>query len=568
MSKSSALVMKIASEISDMSGVQLGDKQESMVSQRLQRRMAVLGLKSESEYLSYYEDNKEEEFKELLSLFTTHHSYFFREFKHFEMLKSEVIPKLIPEIRKRPDKTLRLWSAACSRGQEMYSLAIFIEMTLKELAPDIKMKLVGTDIDSISVDFARNGVYTKKEIDTIPQIYQTGNFVRGTKEYIDYVKVHRRLTSVCEFSSANLVDSDTWPSGQFDIIFCRNVFIYFSLEDIEKISNAFKKKLNPVGYLFLGLTETLNGLKVDLKNIGPSAYSNFEEAKVQDKKVVSLVAAKSEKAPMPSVLKPVVEEKRILKVLCVDDSPTILALLKQTFTKDAGFVVADTAVNGEEALKKIQTQKFDLITLDIHMPVMTGLEFMQKAPKANLPPVLVISSVEREDKGLAYEMLKLGASDYVRKPELKNLAIQKEEILLKGRLITENKKPVDIKKSLDHQYAAVDNKKISGVIGVLFSPNDQQKANDFIKFISRTDVQVKGIPVNGILDTKAISSCQVVVVISEFNRFTLEQIKQSKIKPYLLEEAYLKEKNIHAQFEIYPKASIGYMIYNHLKDRK
>lgn len=559
MKNNMSAIMSLASEVSEVSGVQLGEKQQDMVIQRLRRRMTLLGLKSEAEYIEYYRKNRTEEFRELISLFTTHHTYFFREFKHFEILKQETLPKLIPLVRKRADKTIHLWSAACSRGHEVYSLAIYLEQCLQEMAPDLNFHIHGTDIDAISVEFAKNGVFAKKEVDTIPLAFQTGTFIRGRGEFADYTRVHQRLHERCSFDVANLVDSKTWPKQNFDIIFCRNVFIYFSLSDMEKTARNFQKILSEGGYLFLSLTETLNGLNVNLKSAGPSVYTQLRE-KTNPLKLVP------NSEPIIETPKAV---EQVRRVLCIDDSPTILSLLKQTFTRADGFVVADTASNGKEALDKLAKNQYDLITLDIHMPVMDGIEFLRQSKSLNRPPVIVISSVDRQEQSLALEALRLGAKDYVEKPSLKTFDVSREEILFKARTLAVEKKTSDFSISLDKSFGGKEiASKATGQVVILHNPADLVKAQNYALTNTTSTLKNNLFQFQGVLLPLEIKSCQAVVVLSQFSPHVLEQIKKSGKKVYLLEEAYTQQKTqLMKEYELFPIASLGYAVSRFVREQ-
>ncbi len=551
MKKNESAIMSLAQEVSQVSGVQLGEKQKDMVVQRLRRRMTLLGLKDEVDYVQYYLENRKDEFLELISLFTTHHTYFFREYKHFELLRAKVLPQLISEARRRADKTIHIWSAACSRGQEVYSLAIFMERALEQLAPDLKFRICGTDIDIISVEFAKNAVFTKQEIDAIPLGYQQNSFVRGTGDLANFGKIHPRLRKTCVFQTTNLLDVSSWPTQEFDVIFCRNVFIYFSPEDMQKTALAFQKKLTDFGYLFLGLTETLNGLSVNLKNAGHSTYAkeNEKQAKaVRQSRVISQPA-----------------ETKVQKVLCVDDSPTILRLLRQIFSKDNGFVVADTAANGQEALEKIKNGTYDLITLDIHMPIMTGLEFLKKCAHVDIPPVIVISSVDRQEKSLALEMLKLGAQDYVEKPNMQDFNQRRDEILLKARVATQTgktKAQVGVGVPLFEGRDVIASAR--GSVGVIFKQAQAMNAQSYIDSSAGTRLEHMLIPISEIsFPTHVIAACDAVVVMSHLTLSELERLKKTNTKVFLLEDLYPSEPS--PNFEVFPMASLSYAVARHIR---
>lgn len=126
----SSIVGKVSAIVSQLAGIQLGEKQSQMVESRLKVRMIKLGIETPDAYLAYLETHKDSETQALLSLMTTHHTYFFREFSHFEYLQTEGLAKAIASIRARGDNKLRVWSAACSRGQEVYSIAMFLNVHL------------------------------------------------------------------------------------------------------------------------------------------------------------------------------------------------------------------------------------------------------------------------------------------------------------------------------------------------------------------------------------------------------------------------------------------------------
>ncbi len=416
-----SVVVKVSQIVSEMAGIQLGARQSSMVESRLRSRMIKLGISGFSIYLEYLDKHREEESQALLSLMTTHHTYFFREFAHFEHLISTGLPTLISVARARPDKQIRVWSSACSRGQEVYSLAMFLNVHLKVMAPDVTFKIWGTDIDPESVNFAKNGVYRNDEVQTSPAIYVGPHWIRGKGEVAGFSKVKDVLRRQCEFSPLNLLDSDSFLKGkEFDIIFCRNVFIYFNQDQIKHITRTFAEHLNSSGFIYLGISESLNGLGLPLDLTGPSIYRH----KVTQQGGTRSVAPVIKTTP----------EKREISVLAVDDSPTILALLKKILSNQHGFRIGATAKNGREALEIVAKNKFDIILLDLHMPELDGIGFL-KAFKDPKTPVVIVSAINRDDPAEAQLALKLGAVDYVEKPSLENLVEAGDEIRAKIKTI-------------------------------------------------------------------------------------------------------------------------------------
>ncbi len=422
------VVNEVSGIVSKMAGIQLGPKQSSMVENRLKTRMLRLGLEEFSDYLDHLKKNQESESQALLSLMTTHHTYFFREFSHFEFLLNRGLDLLIEKARKTTDKTIRIWSAASSRGQEAYSLAMFFNFHLKAAAPDVTFEIWGTDIDPESVNHAKNGVYKAEELKQSPAMYMNGQWTRGTGQVRDFSKVKEALKKHVHFTTANLLSPEPFLQGKmFDVIFCRNVFIYFNQDQIKHCSKHMIKHLQPHGFFFLGVSESLNGLGLPVKSIGPSVYQHpvAEGRKNSSQPSTQGAVAKSVQLPPP----------RDLDVLCVDDSATILALLKKILGKETGFNVKATAANGREALEKIKTQKFDLITLDLHMPELDGVGFLTQSKSMDRPPVIIVSSINRDDPSIAKMAIDLGAADYVEKPSLENIAQAGNEIRSKLKMV-------------------------------------------------------------------------------------------------------------------------------------
>ncbi|MDO9182614.1 MAG: response regulator, partial [Bacteriovorax sp.] len=226
---------------------------------------------------------------------------------------------------------------------------------------------------------------------------------------------------------------------KFDVVFCRNVFIYFESYQVEQITKDLTSHLYPDGIFFSGISEPLSGLKLDVNSIGPSAYMLKSAS-------VATPDSKSTATSGSAVVMPnrEMQAPEIFKVMCVDDSPSILTLLKKVLTKDQGFEVVATAINGLDAMEKLKTHKVDLITLDIHMPEMDGVTYLQKNFNKSHPPVVIISSASRSDSDVAMKALKFGASDYIEKPALSNLEERGEEIRTKLRSVAQdhNRKPV------------------------------------------------------------------------------------------------------------------------------
>jgi len=420
-----ALIRELSSMISEITGVQLGEKQSHMVASRFHKHLIDLKVKSTASYVEYFNENSEKEIQGLVSLLTTHHTYFFREFPHFEFLRTTGLQNLVKAAKARGQKKIRFWSAACSRGHEVYSLATFLEVHLKQIDPTFGYEIVGSDIDPESVAIAANGVYNRKEVASIPSLYMNNFWVKGTGEIEEFVKIKNSIKANCHFRTDNLIQFLPDTSSLYDAIFCRNVFIYFNQDQITAITSKFLKSMYDTGYLFVGISESLHGNNLEIKNIGTSIYTH---KKAEAAAPAATASAGAKAAPAAA---PFVEKAKNLRVLCVDDSPTVHTLLKQILKPEFGFEIVGKAMNGLEAAEFLKKEKVDLVTLDIHMPGQTGIEYLEKNFKRGHAPVVMISSVSRDNADLAMRALKLGASDYIEKPALNKLEEQSEQIRTK-----------------------------------------------------------------------------------------------------------------------------------------
>src|SRR5690606_16290306 len=223
----SMLVNHVSELVAKVSGNRFGEKQKHMVETRLKKRMIDMGFEAPDDYLNFVKKNTEKEIDYLISLLTTHHTFFFREFTQFEYLANN-LATLVEEVKKRGEKKLRALTLACSRGHETYSLAMFLSHHLESLDPSIDFEIHASDIDRESISYARNGVYRYEEIQSIPLHYLGKNWARGKGEIKDFAKIKDYLKQKCHFEVGNLLNlGKELDDKKYDIIFCRNVFIYF-----------------------------------------------------------------------------------------------------------------------------------------------------------------------------------------------------------------------------------------------------------------------------------------------------------------------------------------------------
>jgi len=416
--------------VSKASGNVFTEQHTFLIETKIRKRMMDLDIIEPAEYLSYLKKNEAVENDYFISELTTHYTFFFREFRHFEYLQLN-LAKIVQDVRDRGSKEIKILCLACSRGQEPYSLSMFFDFHLNQMGiKDVTFKILGTDIDKASVQIAQNGVYKYSDIKSIPMKYIGNHWQKGKGDISEYVKVKETLKKHCHFRFGNIQELHKELTESYDIIFCRNVFIYFSEAQIKKIGKDILDHLQPNGLFFTGVSESLTAMNLPIKVHGPSIYTHEKAVEVEN--VVELV--KSEKIAKVVHQPTYAELPNPLKVLCVDDSKIILQLLKKIFKATPGYEVVGTAENGQEAEEFLKNNKVDVMTLDIHMPIMDGLSYLKKNYNQSHPPVVIVSSVSREDAFKAMEGLRLGASDYIEKPSLEDFVIKGDEICTKLRV--------------------------------------------------------------------------------------------------------------------------------------
>lgn len=251
----------------ERTGIELKDGKESMVMGRLDRRLRHHGLQSYTEYFERLGDRDPVETQRAIDLLTTNETYFFREASHFEFLTQTV--SAIP----RRSAPIQVWSAASSTGQEAYTIA----MTLAEaLPPEQDWNVLGTDISSRVVETARRALYPIEAAEHIPRHLLQKYCLKGRGEFEGFMAIDRALTARVTFHEANLINLSRSP-GVFDVIFLRNVMIYFGMETKRALVQRMVETLRPGGYLILSHSETLNGIPAPLRTVKPSIYHRTDD---------------------------------------------------------------------------------------------------------------------------------------------------------------------------------------------------------------------------------------------------------------------------------------------------
>jgi chemotaxis protein methyltransferase CheR len=247
---------KISSVIHAHAGIALAETNAALVYSRLARRLRLLGLESFKDYCALISGTEGlDERQAMLTALTTNVTRFFREPHHFDHLRDRVMPRLVETARR--GGRVRLWSAACSSGQEPYSMAITVLAALPE-APELDVKILATDIDPRILDEAREGAYADDAIEPVPLSLRGTWFRRKAMGVRRPWRVSDEVRSLVAFRELNLIGE--WPmQGRFDVIFCRNVVIYFDEPTQEQVWSRFVPKMNPGATLCIGHSERVTG---------------------------------------------------------------------------------------------------------------------------------------------------------------------------------------------------------------------------------------------------------------------------------------------------------------------
>lgn len=254
----------------ERSRIHLGPDKRVLVTARLAKRLRHHGLNSYGAYCDLLRSPRgAEELQFLIDRISTNHTHFFREQKHFDFLRETVLPQWCgARCRAEP---FRIWSAASSTGEEAYSIAIELAEHFAPAAAH-RWLIDGTDISTRVLEIAQRGIYDADRLRTIPADVLRRHFQRGVNQWAGHYRVKEELRRSVSFRHLNLLDGDYPFTGAFDLIFCRNVMIYFDRPTQETLVRQLAEKLTTGGYLMVGHSESLSGVKHDLKLIRPAIY--------------------------------------------------------------------------------------------------------------------------------------------------------------------------------------------------------------------------------------------------------------------------------------------------------
>ncbi len=251
-------------------GLEFRDGKETLVTVRLRRKMREANVRTFSDYFrQVLDDSTGAELTAMIDALTTNYTQFFREPAHFHFLRTVVLPRIGPRRR------ISIWSAGCATGQEPYSIVFEIARELGLAEARGRLEVYATDISTKALQTAQAGVYSAEQTESLPPECLKAFWLQGCNRWKGWLRVRPEVRSIVQFGRLNLMEA--FPRDRrFQVIFCRNVMIYFNRETQEQIVRKFGQCLEPGGYLFIGHAESLSGLDQPLKPVAPAIYRATE----------------------------------------------------------------------------------------------------------------------------------------------------------------------------------------------------------------------------------------------------------------------------------------------------
>jgi len=403
--------LRLQKKILKERGFALDQYNPAYIERRVAIRMRARNVDSYDEYVRIL-DRDLEEYRHLFDALTINVTQFFRDPGVFEAVKNEVLPTILKEKKSTNDNTLRIWSAGCASGEEPYTIAILLKETLGEGIKNYLISLYATDIDQECIQKAREGVYGKESLTDLKPEHLDKYFtpLSGEKH-----KISDEIKNMVIFKYHHLVRDVSFPA--LDMIFCRNVLIYFTHEMKDQILEIFYKSLSPHGFLIIGKSELLFFSKARYY-FYPFNSAEHIFRKERRKPVIAEYPGPERRKKWWWGIE--YRGKRTFKnkVLIVDDSAFMRLTLKNMLSR-AGIEVIGEAENGIEAVEKYKQLKPDFVLMDILMPVEDGLEAMKQIIKSDSEAkIIVVSAIGQET--IVQEALQIGAKDYLVKPVLED----------------------------------------------------------------------------------------------------------------------------------------------------
>jgi len=393
---------------------QQGTFRKEVLIANVERRLKETQTGSLIKYLKYVARNPSEK-DALISALTIHTTSWFREPPHLKVLENYIKK----ELAKSPHQTFKVWSAACSTGEEPYTFSIFLN-ELKSQFKNFDFSIHGSDIDVKSVEKANKAQYSGIGLFDIPEKYHkwikasnlllekksTSTEKKSRKSHDDaIITLSPEVRSRCQFFTNNLnILNAPQLLPKYDVVVCRNVLIYFDKKTVEKIIQNLLSRLKDGGLLILGHSESFHETPVNLKSLGSSSYIKMSPEMILEEKNNSNDKYKFTK----------IEKKSIL---IIDDSPTIRSVLRKALSS-ADYVIEESET-AEDATLKVTQNKFDVITLDLNLPGENGISWLKKQRSQGLKtPIVIISESNKQEAAKVFGAFDDGAQDHFTKKQL------------------------------------------------------------------------------------------------------------------------------------------------------
>jgi two-component system chemotaxis response regulator CheB len=420
---------RIAKIVHKVSGISLSAEKDFLIETRLRRRLDAFGFTNYRQYADLIEQDSRE-LQACVEHLTTHMTEWFREIVHYRWLKKE-LPHLVS-----PGKPFRFWSAACSSGQELYSMMFLL---LREGLVHNQFRLLGTDI---STPILEKAIALPSSIDFAEQkrlfLNHTTNRLRAEQE------LELSLSQSVKFREFNLIESNFVVPMVFDVIFLRNVLIYFDRQQVMAVCKRLGQLLVPGGHLVLGLSETLSAEVEEFISIGNSIYQvGGSKIKRKESRILRLAE------PVPATSKGVHQVKAKKKILIIEDSKPIQKILARIFCAMPNMEIVGIESSAKAGAERFKATKPDLVSLDMKLEGDSGLDFLRLSnfksySKTSGARCVLVTDCSTSEGNLVFDAMSLGASLYVQKPQASDLELFSQQLVeLLGGLFENPEGPAD-----------------------------------------------------------------------------------------------------------------------------
>lgn len=268
---------RLSELISSECGIRMPEEKKIMLETRLRKRLRALRMRSFSTYCDYLfsPEGEKNELVRMIDTVTTNKSDFFREPDHFTFFTKTALPHLINRSSSDIQEKITVWSAGCATGEEPYTLAMVLH-DFKRLCPGLDFTIIATDISTRVLEKAQAGIYPMDKADQVPEYFRKKYLLRSKDESRKLIRVIPALRKSVQFQRLNFMDNSYDINTEVDVIFCRNVMIYFERPMQEKILQKVCRHLRKGGYIFAGYSESLYGMSLPLQPVALSVYKKEE----------------------------------------------------------------------------------------------------------------------------------------------------------------------------------------------------------------------------------------------------------------------------------------------------